>query len=261
MKNILILIILFLCISYQNSFAYEVDSLGIDWDPVLNRQEAEFFNNKFIDYQDKFDFHYKKIAYVSFEESMIFSDYIVPYGKKHYFKYFKNDKRKELIVLNRKQKINLKGYDAIILLQENNQKFDRKNLQIIIDTLEGRNKLIPKHLTKLGIDSNLVLNEYEGNYLNYIFNKRRKGFNFVNKKIAFFYGNYAHTLSNKNEYFESIKNRTFRSYSLPSDQLIFLDDKEKQASNGYDVIIISWSKIRVTKFNRTMLEKLINIKP
>jgi hypothetical protein len=41
------------------------------------------------------------------------------------------------------------------------------------------------HIGKMGVDSSLILNEYEGKYLNFIFKVNPQNFSLVEKKIAF----------------------------------------------------------------------------
>jgi hypothetical protein len=41
------------------------------------------------------------------------------------------------------------------------------------------------------------------------------------------------------------------------DYLLILTEEEKAASNGYDAIIVSWSKIMVTSPSEKMLRRLI----
>ncbi len=41
------------------------------------------------------------------------------------------------------------------------------------------------HIEKMGVDSSLILNEYEGKYLNFIFKVNPQYFNLIGKEVAF----------------------------------------------------------------------------
>lgn len=47
-------------------------------------------------------------------------------------------------------------------------------------------KSLLENIDKMGMDSTLILNEYEGRYLNFVFKVDTLDFNLVGKKVGFF---------------------------------------------------------------------------
>ncbi|MDD4440074.1 MAG: hypothetical protein PHS04_18875 [Tissierellia bacterium] len=101
--------------------------------------------------------------------------------------------------------------------------------QNIADTL--------KHLDKMGIDSSEFFNTYEIEYFNERFKDFRKNFDFEEKKICFF-GPGGLVFSDKQKYFNSLKN----NHSHIQDDLYIFNEFEKEESEGYDAVIVYWSK-------------------
>lgn len=99
--------------------------------------------------------------------------------------------------------------------------------EIPIDLLEN--------LDKMGIDSSLILNEYEGRYLNFIFKIDPQDFNLVGKKVGF--------LGSKIDYFSDTR-ELFCSDStgVSASSLYVLDTVQKTESGGYDAAITYWCK-------------------
>lgn len=100
---------------WQLSFSQNLDSLGLNNDPILNQSEASFLNTSFSSQTNEFDFINKKIAF-----ALGSSNYKIR-TKASYFKeviaYYRHDEYIEdiLIVLDEKEKILSGGYDAIIV--------------------------------------------------------------------------------------------------------------------------------------------------
>lgn len=78
-----------------------------------------------------------------------------------------------------------------------------------------------------------------------IFEKSRQNFDFTNKKIGFITGSNGRTLSNKNDYFRTEKDRLTRKQSPNNNTLYIFDKDQKKRSGGYDAAIVYWSKILV----------------
>lgn len=113
---------------------------------------------------------------------------------------------------------------------------------------------------KCGLDNNPTLNELEAEYFNKIFSERRGEFDFTDKKAAFFRGSTGTTKSDKSNYFDSVKSSNsedVHEWQAGGTQLLILTEKEKELSGGYDVILVSWSKLLVKgKFRDRLVRKL-----
>ncbi len=97
---------------------------------------------------------------------------------------------------------------------------------------------IPKdlleNLDKVGTDSSLLLNEYEGRYLNFIFNIDSQDFNLIGKKVGF--------TRSKIDYFSWTR---ANSTTVGGSSLYIFDTTQKTESGGYDAFITMWSKFAI----------------
>src|SRR5690554_5248521 len=110
-----------------------------------------------------------------------------------------------------------------------------------------------------GVDRSSKLNKYEVQYFNQTLEKQRKRshFDFQEKRIGFAYGNFGKRLITKKEYFDRWGKNYYKDNSQVVDQLIILTEKEKEESEGYDAIIVSWSKFLVSgKQKERLIKKL-----
>ena len=98
-------------------------------------------------------------------------------------------------------------------------------------------------------------------YFNTAFKDRKVNYNFNNLKLGFFYGNNGSRSQTKKQYFDLVKNRLGNCSSASNDLVIELTNEEKTESGGYDLIIVSWSKIIPThKSKARMIKELKNKK-
>lgn len=97
----------------------------------------------------------------------------------------------------------------------------------------------------MGVDDLPLLNCYESAYFNAIFEKSRKDFDFVGKKVGFITGSNGKTKSSKASYFEWEKDRFKHHYSTNNGTLFIFDATQKEESGGYDAVIVHWSKMLV----------------
>jgi len=90
-------------------------------------------------------------------------------------------------------------------------------------------------LEKMGVDSSLILNEYEGRYFNFIFNIDVQDFDMVGKKISY---------KSKIGFFKDEKEWFSRGLSsgVGGTTLYIFDETQKEKSGGYDVAITYWRK-------------------
>jgi hypothetical protein len=106
-------------------------------------------------------------------------------------------------------------------------------------------------LDNCGVDNSPLMNSYEEEFLNHFFKDKRTEFNFKNKKVGFFFGPNGQHLGCKKKYFNKVK-----GHGNPSCYLIKLSENEKTESGGYDILIVTWSKIFRKKPTRKMIKSL-----
>jgi hypothetical protein len=244
---------LILIINLNSAYGQAIN-LGLNYDPLLSNEEAEFLDKYFESYDTEFCFLDKRIAFVTFElEISIIS-------KPQFFEYW-NKKAdslyiKKLLILDEVEKKESGGYDAVIAFRYKDREVKEKKRKRIIKRLAECEINKPKNLSLLGLDNNDALSNYESDFFNGEFLQKRKEFNFTNKKVGFFVGNSGGNLWSKQEYFESYKERVSKGMSGSMDFLLILTEEQKKESNGYDAIIVSWSKIIVASPSKNMIKRL-----
>lgn len=113
---------------------------------------------------------------------------------------------------------------------------------------------------KCGTDDNAHVNSYEAKYFNEVFKNKKGEFDFSGKVVAFYTGSSGTTISVKSNYFKGLENSNNRdkdvhTWQANGTQLLILTDKEKNLSGGYDVILVSWSKLLKQGRSRMKLVK------
>lgn len=113
-KRILLSTIIFLTYFTPHSFAQNIEQCGLDNNPILSPSEAFFLNDYFKNQKPEFDFHSKKILFVTGPGGSNF------FTKKEYFESIKSYQVKNrriatiVIPLSAKEKKKSGGYDAIV---------------------------------------------------------------------------------------------------------------------------------------------------
>jgi hypothetical protein len=108
--------IIFLVLLTKLSNGQEIDSLGIDNNPILNGYEVKYFNDILEERRDTFNFKNKKISFVTGSSgTMIVSkeDYFTRLVKPWLIKGSKP--QTFFVALNKEEKEISGGYDAIVL--------------------------------------------------------------------------------------------------------------------------------------------------
>lgn len=106
----------------------------------------------------------------------------------------------------------------------------------------------PSFSNSVGKNASPILTDNEAEYFNSDLKQYRGHFDFQGKKVAFFYNEAA---LGKQQYFTKWHGGDVRN------QLLLLTDEEKQNSNGYDAILVSWRKQGISKrFRRHLIERL-----
>ena len=127
-RIIYLLLVVFLSSHICYGQIINLDSCGIDTNPLLNKYEINYFKNVlFLEHSDSknFDFRDKKLAFYKCDEGFL--------AKDKYFKHLKKSYRRPrgINFLNNVQKTKLGGYDAIIMIdcKTYNEKWLLKELQ------------------------------------------------------------------------------------------------------------------------------------
>ncbi|MCT1523689.1 hypothetical protein ACP6L2_13125 [Sphingobacterium lactis] len=89
-------------------------------------------------------------------------------------------------------------------------------------------KDILEKLDSLGSDGSLLLNPNESAYFNVLFESLKRGFDFTNKKIAFFSGSNGANLSDKFNYFKDEKDRYKRNLTITYSSLKIFNTEQKR---------------------------------
>jgi len=113
-----------------------------------------------------------------------------------------------------------------------------------------------QNVDQLGLDNSPTVNNDEAIYLTSYFSKRYPDIDFKDKKVGFFVGSSNYRTWTKKEYFDNVKSALKSNISM-QDQLLILNESEKNDSGGCDIFIISWSKLTVTKGNKQNLIRKI----
>jgi|GEM_PF-868848 hypothetical protein len=154
---------------------------------------------------------------------------------------YKNIKVKEI----RREQHNQYRYEVNV--------FDGRNIigQVLYPQVKDASEIpddILRSGDKMGVDDTSVLNEYEANYLNFVFKINPEDFNLTNKKIAFLTGSSGKAKGSKKEYFSGA------IHPVAIGGLYIFNDAQKKASGGYDGAIAYWVKLLVPI--KTVVERL-----
>ncbi|OFY90553.1 MAG: hypothetical protein A3K10_10245 [Bacteroidetes bacterium RIFCSPLOWO2_12_FULL_31_6] len=120
---------------------------------------------------------------------------------------------------------------------------------------------------KCGLDNLSSLNDFEVLYFNEVFQNRKGDFDFNGKTVAYYTGSSGTTISKKSYYFNGLKNgnngdKDIHLWQAGGTQLLILNEKEKKLSGGYDVILVSWSKLlKNGKSRKRLVKRLKNNLP
>lgn len=251
MKQLILILLFNLTLGFV--FCQGLDK-GIDNNPILNKAESDYLNSILKNQRLDFDFCEKKVAYVTLDLEIKLR------SKNDFFKYYckKNriaaSKDIKMIVLDSIQRQEISGYDVLILLDTGNKEISDRRINKITQKLLKCENEKPSNLYELGLDENPQLTTIESGYFNNKFKSFKLKYDFTGFKVGFFYGNNGAKIQTKKDYFDSVKNRLGNCYSASYDYLVKLTKEEKVESGGYDIIIVSWSKIIPTEKERMIKE-------
>lgn len=100
-----------------------------------------------------------------------------------------------------------------------------------------------KHLDNCGTNNEPILNNAESSYLNAVLADPKRPYDFTHKQVAFFTGSSGKTISSKQVYFSSEKQKVGAHTSLNGGQLFIFNEAEQKQSGGYDAAIVFGAKV------------------
>lgn len=131
-----------------------------------------------------------------------------------------------------------------------------KKLILIIISLLISKTFFGQSSENLGIDNKDTLNRQEIDFLNASLKNSRDTFDFANKKIEFITGSSGSMLISKQTYFLTCVRPWTDKGLYPQITFVRLTNEEKQKSNGYDVIVMSWVKLFTNKQKNRIIKQL-----
>lgn len=113
-----------------------------------------------------------------------------------------------------------------------------------------------QNLSECGIDNNPKLTQTESEFLTeYMNNEQRKNYDLTDKKVIFITGNSAHKSGTKTEYFDQIKEWNVNGNKIAT-WIVKLNEKEREISGDYDVIITYWVKVLTKKRKKKIINEI-----
>ncbi|GAB3823788.1 hypothetical protein [Hymenobacter jeollabukensis] len=109
----------------------------------------------------------------------------------------------------------------------------------------------------LGANDNPVLTAPEVRFLDSLLRDQRQEFTFAEKRIAFSSGSGGTVIESKSRAFQHILPWTTKGQQ-PAVRLVPLTAAEKQASGGYDALVVTWAKVFDEKRKQRVLRALGN---
>ncbi|RAK69467.1 hypothetical protein DLM85_00950 [Hymenobacter edaphi] len=97
----------------------------------------------------------------------------------------------------------------------------------------------------LGTDDNPLLTMPEARFLDSLLRDKRQNFTFAHKRIAFLSGSSGTVIETKSRVFKHHILPWTSEGATPVLQLVPLTEAEKQASGGYDALLMSWAKLQL----------------
>jgi hypothetical protein len=110
----------------------------------------------------------------------------------------------------------------------------------------------------LNLSTEFRLTNSESKTLNYIFQKKRKAFDFNGKIVAFTEGTTGTHIVRKADFFVKYLNPVIEIKSRNVCALILLTNEEKLESGGFDAVIMSPAKIFANKQRKMLVSVLKN---
>jgi len=116
---------------------------------------------------------------------------------------------------------------------------------------------LAKAQNRLGLNDSPVLTEQEGHFLDSLLRGQRGRFDFPTKHVAFLYGgSTGNAFQPKSAFFHQNVLPWTTTGRTPALRLIKLTEAEKEASGGYDALVVAWAKVFTSRQKEKMLTRL-----
>ncbi len=107
--------------------------------------------------------------------------------------------------------------------------------------------------TNSEIKADYTLTNEEASYLNTLFEKQRKDFDFQGKMVVYTIGTSGTQIEDKSAFFDRyLKNATYGNIC----SLVILTKEEKEKSGGFDIVLMSPAKLFTSKHREILIGKL-----
>jgi hypothetical protein len=114
-----------------------------------------------------------------------------------------------------------------------------------------------QNIDSCGTNNDPLLTENEARFLNTYFKEGKGDFDFTNKKMGILTGTTGGVILSKQSYFKIIREGLKNSEHIVA-RIIILNEEQKSASNGYDVLLTYYVKMAISK---SRLERIIKTLP
>jgi hypothetical protein len=127
------------------------------------------------------------------------------------------------------------------------------NMKILINILVGLICVSGIAQTNSEVKADYTLTKKEASFLNALFEKQRKDFDFQGKMVAYTTGTSGTQIEDKSAFFDKyLENATHGNVC----SLIILTKEEKEKSGGFDIVLMSPAKLFTTKHREILIGEL-----
>lgn len=126
-------------------------------------------------------------------------------------------------------------------------------MKILINILVGLICVSGIAQTNSEVKADYTLTNKEASFLNTLFEKYRKDFDFQGKMVAYTIGTSGTQIEDKSAFFEKYLNNATHGNVC---SLIILTEKEKEISGGFDIVLMSPAKLFTEKHREIMIGEL-----
>lgn len=243
MKPLVLILSLILAIS---SYGQSTHGLFLDNNPKVTRAEAEWLNANFA--TENFDFRNKCIGFIEVTSAFYgMGKFTFPMVKKRLPNIILDKIIYKVVVLDSADKVRTKGYDAILVISGRANKGKLKRLKHEAIIYNSKN-LYPQIPSDAGLDSNPTLTKANAIFFAELYRMGRPFdtiYDFTGKKLAIFNANDPYARAKRldiSEYINDVKREINETGEHWLGHIYFLNNEQKNASGGYDVIIVHQDK-------------------
>lgn len=240
----LILILSFL--TAAESFGQTTESLFANNNPKVSLAEADWLNDNFK--TENFNFRGKCVGFIEVVPTFYgMGKFTFPMLKKRLPNIILDKIIYKVIILDSADKARTKGYDAIIIISGRSHKGKLKRLKHETIIYHSKN-FYPQIPADAGLDSNPTLTKPNAIFFTEIYRMGRPFdtlYDFTGKKLAIFNANDPYARAKRldiSDYINDVKREIDKTGEYWLGHIYFLNNEQKNATGGYDVIIVHQDK-------------------